>query len=542
MKSVVVSSMFRNSHLSAGALLLLFFVLLCFPALANDRQDLGRDAQTRLIKLAEKAMRKGEHEQCESILRGLLSQNPNNIRARLVLSRSLLKQRRLAEAYDYSYEVAKSEPKNSYAVSLVANALLSAGNFRKARPLLLSAYNLDNGNALAIYGLGMLDFFENRLDDSYEKLSVASFLESDEPDYVLSLAQAAAKAEKYKQASEFYKRFLHIAPIKDQDRRSRIKGLIDFLGYLGNRGNLYQLDGKDRTTIPIEIINERPMMRVKINRNSEELRFVLDTGSGMAVISERTAEKLKIKPVARGGTAAAVGGDGKFEIVFGFINTLALGDVRVRNLPVYIRKFHHEMGDIDGYIGLSMISKFLTTVDYGNSTFSLVRRNSVSSPERIVAASGGFTMPLRITPSGFLSSEVSIEGLDFPVNFIVDTGATITVISKELASLDQLKKHIQRTKMRVIGAAGITEDVPSFNIPQLSLGSLSRDDVSAIALDLRVINETAGFEQAGILGGNFLRRYRMTFDFENAQVSFSPLNAADERSDGKLVTPVMTPK
>jgi len=50
----------------------------------------------------------------------------------------------------------------------------------------------------------------------------------------------------------------------------------------------------------------------------------------MSVISEETAKKLGLRPVARGGLARAVGGGGKFEIVYGFLSSLELGDVKVK--------------------------------------------------------------------------------------------------------------------------------------------------------------------------------------------------------------------
>ena len=78
--------------------------------------------------------------------------------------------------------------------------------------------------------------------------------------------------------------------------------------------------------------------------------------------------------------------------------------------------------------------------------------------------------------------------------------------------------------MRVIGAAGITTDVPSFLLPRVSFGAHSRKSITAIALDLDMINEASGFEQAGILGGNFLRNYRLTFDFKNSKVTFVSIN------------------
>ena len=48
------------------------------------------------------------------------------------------------------------------------------------------------------------------------------------------------------------------------------------------------------------------------------------------------------------------------------------------------------------------------------------------------------------------------------------------------------------------------------------------------------INETAGFEQTGIVGGNFLRHYRVTFDFPRAVVRLEPLarRAAGGAHDG----------
>jgi hypothetical protein len=80
--------------------------------------------------------------------------------------------------------------------------------------------------------------------------------------------------------------------------------------------------------------------------------------------------------------------------------------------------------------------------------------------------------------------------------------------------------------MRVIGAAGIAENVPSFLLPKVSFGSNSSEGITAVALDLEMINEASGFVQAGILGGNFLRNYRLTFDFKNSSVIFQPVAAA----------------
>jgi predicted aspartyl protease len=245
----------------------------------------------------------------------------------------------------------------------------------------------------------------------------------------------------------------------------------------------------------------------------------LDTGSGISVVSNETAKRLKIKPIAKGGFAKGLGGDGKFEIVYGFLSRVGIGDVDIKNVPVYIREFHAASEDVDGYIGLSLISKFLTTIDYGNLSFALEKKDSAplsDGPDTV-------SLPLRLTSSGFLSGEVQLEGIQSPLNFIVDTGASVSVISDSLASATGIRESVKSEKMRVIGSAGITNDVPSFLLPKVSFGRHSRNKVTAIALDLDLINEASGFEQAGILGGNFLRNYKLTFDFQNSRVTFVPL-------------------
>ncbi len=128
-------------------------------------------------------------------------------------------------------------------------------------------------------------------------------------------------------------------------------------------------------TMPFESVDGRPILKVRVNNGREPLRFVLDTGSGMSVISEETAKKLGLRPVARGGMARAVGGGGKFEIVYGFLDSLDIGDVRVESVPVYIRHFFDDddKNPVDGYLGLSVISKFIASVDYGEKMFLLRR-------------------------------------------------------------------------------------------------------------------------------------------------------------------------
>jgi len=503
-----------------------------------------------------RALRKGEFEQAEKIFRDLLAKDAHDNDARLGLSFTLLKERNLQGAYDNAARVIMVEPLSARAHALLGTAILGAGEFGLSVEEFKTALTLDPNEALAVSGLAMVDLYENRLPLALPGLRRAVSMDPEEPDYVFNLGQAAARSEKYKEAADSYERFLQISPRTDTDRRARIAGLIDFLRYLGRQGSLYVPSGEYRSTVPFEASDNRPILEVRINGQKTPLKFVLDTGSGMSVISELTAKRLGIKPVAKGGLARAVGGGGKFEIVYGFLDSIEIGNSKISNVPVYIRKFFDDHLPVDGYLGLSVVSKFLTSIDYGVRRMSLVRQHQVDelatwttvrpteniqSLIPVAPNDGACEVPLRTTSSGFLSGEVGLDGFNKNVNFIIDTAASITVISEKLSQEEQLLELLQTSKMRVFGAAGVTEDVKLLQLPRLSLGMSKLEKINAAVLDLEPVNETAGFSQAGILGGNFLRHFRIYFDFARGAMRLEPLNQKPKTVENPNPEAVLTP-
>jgi len=516
--------------LAIGLLAVAFVCLVLATAVSANSPD-NEKARDR----AQKALRAGDFERAEQLYRDVLAKDDQDVRARLGLSHALLKLRRIQDAFDHAARVAALNPLSARAHALLGSAVLAAGDFRLSVEEFRTAVALDENEAMAIAGLAMIDYYENKTASCVNGLRRAASLDPNEPDYVFNLGQAAARSERYREAADAYERFLLIAPRTDAERRARIRGLIDFLRYLGQQGSLYNVAGADRTVLQFEAPDYRPIIKIRVNGSKEYLRFVLDTGSGMSVLSEATARKLGIKAVARGGLARAVGGGGRFEIVYGYLNSLELGEIRVTSVPVYIRHFFDEHNPVDGYLGISALGNMLTAVDYGNRRLTLVRqRNKAVTLGQAIEAQGkhaaegiearpGIDVAVRTTSSGFLSGEIFIEGINKPLNFIIDTGATVTVMSERLAESEEGQAFIKQGRMRVFGAAGVAENVKMALLPKLGIGTYFRERVDAAVLDMEPVNETAGFQQSGILGGNFLRHYRVVFDFERAIVRFEPL-------------------
>ena len=507
-----VLSHLMNPILSRLSKYVTFAALLFFFSVSNSTA-LGSDT---LRSDAKRALHEGDYKKAEACYRSLISENPKDIEARLGLSFSLLKQRTFPEAYDHAALALKQNPNSARAHALIGSVLLKVGNFTVSIQEFRQALNLDQNEALAIAGLAMIDYFENRPRDSMRGLQRASSLDPSEPDYVYELARAASLAEKYKQAADAFERFLAIAPRTDTDRRARIVGLVNFLRFLSTQEKLHQSSGCDQCVVEFQMLNERPLVSVHLNHAKSTFHFIVDTGSQMSVISQDTAQRLNIQPITRGGFSEAVGGDGRFEIVYGFLSSLQVGDLRVDRVPVYIRQFFgSDSARVDGYLGLKEIKSLLFSIDYSNKTLTFVRKKESKRSRSKSITLNSIEVPLRTTSSGFLSGEATIPGLNAPLNFIIDTGASVCVASEELAKRQEMVPFAQKDRTKIYGAAGVAENVRILVFPSILLGSFSIDKLISVVLDLRQISETAGFGQDGILGGNFLRHFRLTFDLED---------------------------
>jgi predicted aspartyl protease/Flp pilus assembly protein TadD len=491
----------------------------------------------KLRSRADHAIKDGQFEEAEKLYRELVAKDARDEPARLGLSLALLKQRKNQDAFDQAARVIAVNPTSARAHALLGTAMLNAGEFHLSVEEFRTALTFREDDAMAIAGLGMVDFYENRLSASLAGLRRASFIDPNEPDYLFNLGQVAARFERYKEAADAYEQFLRVAPRADADRRARIRGLIDFLRYLGSQSSLLDVGGPDHVEIPFELSNNRPVVKVHINGSKEALRFVVDTGAGMCVLSTRAADKLGLRPVARGGMARAVGGAGRFEIIYGFLQSLHLGEARIERVPVYIREFFNDQEPVDGYIGLSIIGKYLSTIDYGERKMTLLRGDD--RDRYVPPATSAIEVPIRTTSSGFWSGEINLDGLDKPANFIIDTGASISVVSELLAARMGMDRLAKGGRISVYGAAGLAENIQTLMLPRIILGSHVRQNVFVAVLDMEPINETAGFEQTGIVGGNVLRYFRVTFDFGRGVVRLEPI-AGTGGDDTKGKPPVVT--
>lgn len=127
------------------------------------------------------------------------------------------------------------------------------------------------------------------------------------------------------------------------------------------------------------------------------------------------------------------------------------------------------------------------------------------------AAQGRMTVPVSIARRG-------------PWDFIVDTGAERTVVSRELAGVLGLSAG---PRVRIIAMSG-TEQVGSVIVPGLSVSRISRGTIAAPALGARDLGAP------GMLGIDALQGHAITIDFARNRMMLKPA----KRRAAARVTPL----
>lgn len=524
--SAISTSLFQaTAHLLLIAALALASVLVPVARATSDDNGDERKSESRdkLFRDAKKAMRAGRYEDASKLYVQAIKADGRDTAALLGSSFAHLKLQDYVQSFDRAMEALKIEPNNARAHALAGSSLLRSGFVRAAIAELQRSLDLDPKEALAYGAAAEVDYYEGRPKESRERAFYAHNLDPDEPDYLITYARAASRLEDFNEAADAYEAFLQIAPLSDTDRRDRIKGLIQFYRQLSGI-QIHQVSGDSVTEAPFHLGSDRrPYLQIKLN--GRDALFVIDTGSGFTVISKDAARRFGISEIAKGGKSQGVGGSGKFPIVYGLIKSVQIGGVRVRMVPCFIRPFHgandHPPEErAEGFIGLSILSRFLTELDYKNALIRLDRSENRGAP--MPPAPGVTVTPFRTTQNGLISVETEFEGNQL-VNAIIDSGASSTVLSQ--AAVERLKLRDQIIKGQttsVIGAAGVTENVEMLLVRKCRVADAQQVNLRALVLDFGAINETSGFEQGGIIGGDFLRHYRLTIDFNRAVLALTP--------------------
>ena len=156
----------RNLRIKLGGMAIKSLIVLFVCALVSTSMTATAFAVDNARSRAERALREGEFELAEKLFHEVLAKDSRDNQARLGLSYTLFKLRKLADAYDHASRVIASDPLSARAHALLGTVILASGDFRMSVEEFRTALSLREDEALAVAGLAMVDFYENRLSAS----------------------------------------------------------------------------------------------------------------------------------------------------------------------------------------------------------------------------------------------------------------------------------------------------------------------------------------------------------------------------------------
>jgi len=273
--------------------------------------------------------------------------------------------------------------------------------------------------------------------------------------------------------------------------------------------------GAAETTIPIQVINNHLYGASKVNGKGPYV-FIFDTG-GHNIVTPPLAKELGLKVE---GTLPGTGaGEGVMEGGFAHIDQLEVGDAALKN-QLFVVFPLDSLGNIEGVplpgmVGYEVYRRFVTRIDYGARTVTLI------DPKRFDPREAG--TPVKFNFNDHIPEVMgTFEGL--PAKFDIDTGAR--------SELTLTKPFAEKNGLRVSHPKGV-DAVDGWGVGGPSLGYVTRGKAMSLgpitienvvtSLATQDKGAFSGSDYSGNVGGGILKRFVVTFDYNNQLMYLKPL-------------------
>jgi hypothetical protein len=399
-------------------------------------------------------------------------------------------------------------PADPEAVALYGDALWGSGLFDEAEQAYHDALARAPEFHRARYGVARALATRSRLDDALGEVRAALASAPGDWDVHALGGSLYERLGRYDEAADEYERYAALVPAEDplpaQTALARAMFLRSFKGKVP-----LSMRPKDAATLhvaPFKLIKNKIIVQGRIN--GTRVDWVLDTGAERTGISTETATRTGVRPVTTTLTAG-VGTPRLRQVLLGRIDSLEVGPLRVRNVPVSIR--NPVLGGAPRWQGESLSPLALglsTIVDYAKRRVTFGR--SLPAPD----APGDVMLPMRFHRLALVRGVLNAR---HPAYFVVDTGGELISISAEMA--DTLDMHPPRKiPLRVFGLSGLDEG--AFLLPGIDLDfdAIGYRKVGLAVLNLRAPSVLLGFQVGGIVGHKFLGEYRVSMDVERSEL------------------------
>lgn len=273
--------------------------------------------------------------------------------------------------------------------------------------------------------------------------------------------------------------------------------------------------GNSAIGIPFELDNNLILLNVRVN-NSRPLRFIFDTGASITVTTPQIAARLGL---GKGGQKIkGLGTGGSFEATIIQGVRLSVAGVEVARQPVALFPFG-PVGcfKFDGIIGYDFINEFVVEIDYVN------RKMNLYDPRSYKYSGSGEVIPITLPRKPFVRVAVRLPGRE-PVEgpFEIDTGADGTMtIYRPFIEKHKLDEALGGTLQGTAAGAGGEQEFQLARVPGLQIGSIKIEN-PLVGFAQKREEAEASEENAGLIGGEILRRFKLILDYSRKQLILEP--------------------
>ncbi|MGN6517487.1 MAG: aspartyl protease family protein [Rhizomicrobium sp.] len=281
-------------------------------------------------------------------------------------------------------------------------------------------------------------------------------------------------------------------------------------------------NGAHETTVPFHLWNNHIYADVSVN-GSKPMTFIFDTG-GHTILTPKTAKALGVE--VKGSVSSTGGGDNIATSGEATVKSLTIGGATVTNQPSSVLNFAPpgtEGAHEQGMIGYEFFARFITRFDYGRHTITFIDKKYFDQK------TAGMAVPMRLYHQ-FPEILGSYDGV--PGRFGIDTGSRMPLqLNKAWAA----KNGFPRPGTKTIeaqtgwGVGGPTHSIV-FKGGTLKLGDVTIDHpLTMVSTDKGGAGSAEAFPSN--VGGGVLKRFAVTFDYDNSTMYLKPIKGHVEDLD-----------
>src|SRR5579871_1618997 len=473
------------------------------------RADAQSQASEIQLQLADLLASEGKfNESLEAYKNALKEAPPDTVRrSRVGVITSALRVAEFDLARREAETLYRDYPTNPEAMALYGDALWSAGLFQEAESKYHDALATVSDLARGHHGIAKSLLARGQLDEAMNEAQTALRLSPRDLEIHHTVGTIYERQHKYEEAANAFSNYVNLLPNKDHSEKADwSRAEIRFLRSFGQRVPFEVDAGTDDKvfTVDFRLVNEKVVVRAKVNDASAQ-DFVVDTGSENTVITRTTAQKLGVTPVTYT-LSAGVGRVGLRGLQLARLDSLEIGSLKVRNVPVLIK--NPPLRDIP-----VKETESLSPLALGYSMVIDYRSHKLTFGKHLPQEPADIQLPLRLYRLATVRGVV--EG-NHQANFVVDTGGEVISISQATASALQKPSTGRRIALKVYGTSGWDED--AFLMPgvDLTFDTIQYKNFPVVVLNLDAPSALLGFQLGGIVGHKFLSKYRVGIDIEHS--------------------------